>query len=148
MKQITCTSRNVVILFNEVLTQELIDLSRLLALRMPSKVELNRSDAFPHMSIYTSNYPNKNLVKIEEKLTYIVKRFCPFLVQFSKKVIDMNTIFINADPNETLQSLHTEIVDSLNPLRDGLYDEKELEFIGDNIYPSSTNLKLPNLTFF
>ena len=36
----------------------------------------------------------------------------------------MNTVFINADSDVILQQLHTQIVNVLNPLRDGLYDKK------------------------
>lgn len=131
MKQIS-SPWNVVILFNEELTEELINLSHFIASKIPSKVELNRTDALPHLTIYTTNYPTKNLMKIKKKLSLVVKKFNQFTLQFSTKIVDMNTVFINAELNKTLQNLHSDVVDALNPLRDGLFDEKELALIGNN----------------
>lgn len=124
---------NVVVLFDEVFTEELIKLSRFCSAKIPSKIILNKTDALPHMTLYTTNYPTNNLAKIKNKLLTLLKKFHQFPVRFSSKVIDMNTVFINADPNVELQQLHIEIVDELNPLRDDLYDKKELKLIGDNV---------------
>ncbi|MEK7078807.1 MAG: hypothetical protein AAB929_01945 [Patescibacteria group bacterium] len=128
----TFSSWNVVILFNEVLTEELIKLNMFVTAKIPSKIVLNKTDALPHMTIYTTNYPVKNLPKIKKELALVVRKFHPILLQLSSKVIDMNTVFINADSDVILQQLHTQIVNVLNPLRDGLYDKKELELIGNN----------------
>jgi len=128
----TFSSWNVVILFNETLTEELIKLNHLIVEKIPSKIELNKIDALPHMTIYTTNYPTKNLSKIKIELALVVRKFQPILLQLSSKAIDMNTVFINADSDVILQQLHTQIINVLNSLRDGLYDKKELELIGNN----------------
>jgi len=124
--------RNIVISFDEKLTSQLIKYSQEINKLIPSKVVLNKTDQLPHMSIYSTNYPEYNLRKVNKRLTDFVKSQRPFKVTFSSKVVDMKTIFINADPNKKLQNLHNILVDQLNDLREGLYDKKELYFIGDH----------------
>ena len=124
--------RNIVISFDEKLTSQLIKYSQEINKLIPSKVVLNKTDQLPHMSIYSTNFPEYNLREVNKRLTDFVKSQKPFKVTFSSKVVDMKTIFINADPNKKLQNLHNILVDQLNDLREGLYDEKELGFIGDH----------------
>lgn len=132
MDQLNYSPWNVVVLFDEEVTSEFIKLNRIIIAKVPSKIILNLTDVQPHMTLYTTNYPTQNLSEIIECLSKTVNTFHSFSIKFSTKVIDMNSIFINADPNMVLIQLHSKIVDALNPLRGGLYDEKELGLIGNN----------------
>jgi hypothetical protein len=132
MKTNVFAPRNIVVLFDQQLTEELISLSQKINKQIPSFIVLNNIDMFPHLTIYTTNFPEENLSLVEQKLTNLVKQFKPFDLIFNEKVIDMKTIFINALRDDYLYQLHTTVVDELNEFRNGLYDEKELFFIGDN----------------
>lgn len=124
--------RNIVILFDERFTQEFIHLSTQLNKQVPSDIVLNMTDQLPHMTIYTTNFPEKNEEKVIQKLQEITKNMHAFPVVFSHPVVDMLGVWINADLTPELKSVHNTIVESLNDLREGLYDEKELAAIGDN----------------
>lgn len=124
--------RNIVSLFDRKLTDELIRLSREVASVVPSKIVLNTTDMLPHLTLYTSNFPPRRVSEAVIILENIAKQQNSFTVTFNKKVIDMQSIFINAQMSDELYKLHERVVDGLNDLRGGFYDENELNLIGDN----------------
>lgn len=132
MSNIILSPRNVVILFDNELTDEFIRLSSIINKYVPSKVLLNRTDMFPHISVYSTNFPDYNLVKVEEQISKLVENLESFFITISGKVVDMQTIFLNFDPSQELQNLHNLVVNSLNNLRNGMYDKKELELISNH----------------
>lgn len=124
--------RNIVVLFDKKFSEELIMLSQKLHSVIPSAIILNTKDMLPHMTVYTTNFPEENEEKVKEHLGRIAQRVTPFDVAFTTPVIDMLGVWINAEPTDTLQNFHNTIVEALNPYRNGLYDEKELVAIGNN----------------
>ncbi|HEX7041984.1 MAG TPA: 2'-5' RNA ligase family protein [Patescibacteria group bacterium] len=124
--------RNIVILFDDALTQEFINLSEKINKKVPSDIVLNKADMHPHATLYTTNFPEENEKKVIDKLQEITAHLNPFSMTFSKPVVDMLGVWINADIIPELQQVHEIIVDGLNPFREGLYDEGELKAIGDN----------------
>ncbi len=124
--------RNIVVLFDKQLTEKFITLSQKINKQVPSSIVLNNTDMFPHLTIYTTNFLEKSLDLVEQRLAKLVKQFQSFDLVFNQKVIDMKSIFINALLDNYLYKLHTTVVDELNEFRNGLYDEKELFFIGNN----------------
>lgn len=125
-------SRNIVILFDSSLNKKLIRLSRRINQGVPSKVVLNTKDMLPHLTVYGSKFPRKNLKNLKSRFSHVAKELQPFLLTFSAKSVITGTVFIDAELTEKLYSLHEKVVDTLNPLREGAYDLEELE--------------LPNLT--
>ncbi len=133
--------RNIVVLFDNQLNNQLISLSQQINTQIPSKIVLNTVNKIPHMTLYTSIYPSENLEKIKSKLSSLAKRFKQFDIMFSSKTIDVGSIFINAKLSKKLSTLHSNIVDELNKLRNGNYDEKELLLIGKNIARKKSLIK-------
>lgn len=124
--------RNIVTVFHGIVADELIAKSREIASVVPSKIVLNTTDMLPHMTIYTTNFPQKHMSEVIQRLSQIAAQTKSFPILFNRAVIDMQTIFLNAHMTEDLYMLHERIVDSLNELRNGLYDEGELSLIGDD----------------
>lgn len=124
--------RNIVALFDKEFTKECIQVSRAINDHIPSAVILNTTDMLPHMTLYTTNFPTKNEKLVKEKLQEITAAMHTFSVTFTKPVIDMLGVWLNADPTPVVQQAHETYVDALNNLREGLYDAKELLAIGDN----------------
>lgn len=133
--------RNIVALFDDALTKEFINLSKRIDKKLPSAIILNTFDTIPHMTVYTTNFPEQNEEKVIKKLQEITTNIPSFPLTFSTPVVDMLGVWINADVTPQLQHVHNTIVDGLNDLRDGLYDEKELVAIGDNVQRQESLMK-------
>ena len=122
--------RNIVLLFDESLTEKFINLSNQINQMVPSKVVLNRNDMLPHLTIYGTRFPQKNLKRLQQWLKGLIKDVVPFSLHFHSKNVTAGTVFIDAELTRELYQLHEKLVDGLNPLREGAYDEKELELPG------------------
>lgn len=122
----TIIGRNIVLLFDDKLNQEFIRLSSEIAERVDSKIVLNNTDTFPHVSLYQALFPAKNEEKLEQGIEQVLKNFKPFPVTFDSKSVILNTLFVDAARNEQLQALHESLVDSLNDLREGINEEEKM----------------------
>ena len=122
--------RNVVLRFEPDLERTFISLSRQISQAVPSKVVLNEVDALPHLSIYTTNYPEYNLGSVDAKLAHLAKRISSFELNFISKSVELGTVFVNAQKSDALQALHNRVIDELNELREGAYDKAEQRLPG------------------
>lgn len=123
--------RNVVILFNDSLRANFIKLSQGISKKIPSKIKLNTANEIPHITLYMSKYPEKNEELIIDKIAEIANKTKPFKIRLNQKSChSTGTIFIDAEMSNELYSLHEKLVDSLNPLREGLFNEDTLSLPG------------------
>lgn len=116
-------------------------------------------DHFPHISIYQSQYPIKNLNKIIESLkkqAQILKK--TKLNSLSYRQIDNGFIDVVYERRSDLEDLQFKIIKSLSPLREGLKNNDDLNNINiynktqqQNInlygYRSIGSMYFPHLTF-
>lgn len=124
--------RNIAITFDNSLTSEFIRLSEYINKKVPSKVVLNHNDALPHLSIYITEFPVKNLEKISTKLREIVSSSKPFKLILNKKSLILGMIFIDAEITEELYDFHVRVVDGLSEFRERLYPTEALNLPGIN----------------
>lgn len=123
--------RNIVILFDETLTQKFIKLSKNVNAHIPSKIVLNNTDQIPHLTLYMTKYPERNIQKVVEKISRIAQTTKPFQMKLiGKSCHASGTLFIDAEMSVNLYRLHEKLVDRLNPLREGLFNEEELTVQG------------------
>src|SRR5260370_28990335 len=127
MKHNQFVDRNIVILFDDYDTFQLVKLSKQINKRVPSEVVLNTRDTIPHLSVYDTKFPARNIERVSDILTRLVKGCSPFVIKFSKPSIRVETIFIEAQFSKELQALHEIVVDEINFLREGVYNEEVLE---------------------
>src|SRR5436190_13851604 len=106
---------NVVVFPDRTVSRRLIEWSLLLAECYKTSYVLNTEECLPHLSLYSARYPLVNV----EGVADIVQRLAK-----SRKIFDLTLlgfsvfagyIFYNALPNATLQGLHEQLVDQLNP---------------------------------
>lgn len=123
--------RNVVITFNRSLTNRFIQISKIINQTISSKIVLNITDQIPHLTLYMTKYPEKNIEKVLEKIDELAKKTKVFEMEFnSKSCHSSGTVFIDPVMSKDLYSLHSSLVNILNPLREGLYNEDELNLPG------------------
>lgn len=123
-------ARNTALLFDDALTSKFVNLSKQINLTIPSKVVLNYNEMIPHLTLYSTRYPKKNILKLERRLSELVKDVIPFLLKLTSKSVTAGTVFIDAKLSKNLYQVHEKFVDGLNLLREGAYDAKELELPG------------------
>lgn len=118
--------RNIVLLFEDELNGVFIGLSRKIGEQVDSKIVLNNTDTFPHVSLYQALFPAKNEAKLEEGIAQILATVKPFTITFNAKSVVLNTLFIDAVRSPELQRLHESLVDNLNNLREGLNEAEKM----------------------
>ena len=129
--EFSTVDRNVVILFDQNLTDELIRLSQSVNEVVRSKILLNHEDQYPHLSLYITKYPSRNINEIMRRIRKIAQRNKPFKLWLNARSCHSSgTIFIDAEMSDELYSLHERLLTELNPLRGGLYNEDELNLPG------------------
>ncbi len=123
--------RNVVILFDKQLTNEFIKLSQKISSKVPSKINLNASDEIPHLTLYLSRYPKRNVPKVIDAIFKVALSTKPFRLKLTQKSCHSSgTIFIDAEISPELFTLHEKLVDELNTFREGLYNDDEMKLPG------------------
>lgn len=138
-EKLDLVDRNIVLLFPEVITNYFIAQSEKINAKVPSKVVLSNGDALPHLTLYESRFPTKNMGEIVQRLKRLTEGQKHFEIRFVGKSVIAGTVFIDAEVSPVLLRLHERIVDGLNALREGAYHEEELELpgitdeMGDNL---------------
>ena len=130
INKLTTVARNIVLTFDDDLSNQFIKLNERIHRAVPSKIVLNMENMIPHLTIYGTKYPAKNVGVLEARLSSLVKRLRPFTLRLNSKSIVAGTIFLDAELSKKLYTLHVKLTDGMNPFREGLYDEKELELPG------------------
>lgn len=85
---------------------------------------LDGKNFYPHITIYSPEYPRQNLPKIFDAVTEIAQETKP--VKFTVHAIKEYEDFIGLDFDLTppIKSLHQKVVEVLNPWREGHIDAK------------------------
>lgn len=85
---------------------------------------LDGENFFPHITLYSPEFPYRNLDKIIKELRNISKSFEPIEIKFSEVKSIRNYAGVDIQKNISIYSLHEKIVDKLNPLREGILRDK------------------------
>ncbi|UCD04485.1 MAG: 2'-5' RNA ligase family protein [Candidatus Woesearchaeota archaeon] len=112
----------------------------------------------PHMTIYSPEYPRSNVDKVLESVEEIVKNISPITFKFNKVSGGQGFVSVKFDNSPTIKRIHEEIVEKLNPLREGRirekygadyhmnFNEEQIENIKKYGYPDAMNRYSPHLS--
>lgn len=147
---------NVILLPDAEATENLLSLSDQLAKNFDVDYKLDRIDRPPHLSLYSALYPIRNTKKLVAVMEQISSLASGLTTQLSGFANFSGYIFYKAVLSEELQRLHEAVVDTLNPLREGLISEGQKRLTGltpkqeDAIkqygYVSVKHLFMPHIT--
>lgn len=121
---------NVILLPDNTTSKRLIGLSEQVANKVNVKYKLDRNDRPPHLSLYSARYPLYNLAKISlvmEELAAVAKGVEVELRGYS---VFSGYLFYDVVRSRGLMKLHEAVVDTLNPLREGLISEDQKSLFG------------------
>ena len=121
-KSISC---NVAICPSDAVIRRAAQVSRILK-RSGGLFTLGRKTYYPHITLYMSEFPVKNLRVIETVLEEIASMTRPFRLTAINYRTHEGSIDVRFKRNRTVAELHKRIVHRLNPLREGLLRRKDL----------------------
>ena len=118
-------SFNVVIYPQEEISRKAISVSKKLKTEGGLFV-LDGKNYFPHITIYMTEFPVKNIPRIRKILRELAAKTKPFRIT-SLKYRENSDAYIDVDyrKNKNIKELQKKIIALLNPLRDGLLRPKE-----------------------
>ncbi|MFA4817376.1 MAG: 2'-5' RNA ligase family protein [Parcubacteria group bacterium] len=119
---------------------------------------INSKNIYPHITIYSPEYPTHNLEKILSNIEELSKNLSTVKFMFKKVITSQGYIGIEFNYTEEIKTIHEAIVKKLNDFREDHVREKyadlyNMEFSDEkkqNIqrygYPNSMSLYHPHLT--
>jgi 2'-5' RNA ligase len=137
------------------IAQAAIELGKKVAEKENVYFTLDGVDFIPHATIYSPEYPEKNLEKVVEIAEKIAKEFSPIEVEFKNiwPNVGWGYVIASFENSDEIKNIHEKIVTSLNPLREGHTRDKDKDALGErkeNIekygYPTVMNLYDPHIT--
>jgi 2'-5' RNA ligase len=151
----TVSGINVIILPTQEIKERVYKWSEEIARKYPVKFVLDGLHYFPHLTLYQTNFPEKNFSVIEKTVGEIAQNLKPFTISFKTLLPYVNFIFYHAIKTPEIESLHLQMIDSLSPLRDAGYTHpQDLQNFPPNIarnisqygYALAKNDFLPHIT--
>jgi 2'-5' RNA ligase len=120
---------------------------------------LDGKNYFPHITVYSPEFPKRNLNKIIKNVEKVSKNFKPFQIKFTEcKFVD-DYAGIDVQSSKQIYSLHEKIIDCLNSLREGVlrdkyknkdvlinFTKKQINNIEKYGYPDVKELYIPHLS--
>lgn len=140
--------------------EKTISFSEKLGGKYDSYFILDGINYYPHITIYSPEYPNKNIEKVLEttkKLSLIKTQ--KFIFQFKEIKANQGYITIGFELTREIKAFHEKVVETLNPLREGHIRKKlqapdykmtltkeKLDNIAKYGYPNAMELYKPHMT--
>jgi 2'-5' RNA ligase len=112
-------TRNIVILPPPDIANQAINWSRQIAAKYTTDFVLDGKTFYPHITVYQTAYPQKNIFLVESRLAEFVKHVHSFHVHAENFSTIVGFVSLDFTKTKELVSLHEHIVDRCNPLRDG-----------------------------
>jgi len=139
------------------ISEKAIELSKAISNSTETHFVLDGVNFYPHITIYAPEYPEEKMSEVLEAVEQVSKSFFP--IKFKYKRIDslQGYIGISFDQAPEIKAIHKQIVEALNPLREGRirekYSEYQMQFTDAQLknikeygYPDEMNLYDPHLT--
>lgn len=120
----TFTRIDVAIKPSSEVTSEALRLSKEINQKAGTYFVLDAINYFPHVTLYSAEYPDKNLNEIFKTVNTITTNTPPFTAAFTSSHTHRGYIDISIKKSQELKRLHEHLVNSLNPLRENHLREK------------------------
>lgn len=115
---------NIAIIPDPRIREEALRLSELLCRNFDAHFVLNTENLIPHITISQARYPERNLEKVIDIVKENTANLKPFKVNLDTFDVRYGQfVFWNAKRTSSLVGFHQQVVDSTNPLREGLVIE-------------------------
>ena len=138
---------------------KIIELSKQLGKDYNSVFILDGKNFYPHITVYSPEYPEDNINKVLEGVGEISKKFSEVALNYKEMKAGQGFIGVSFELTPEIKKLHESVVEKFNLLRDGhirkkyeasdykmRMSEEKKQNIAKYGYPSSMSLYSPHLT--
>lgn len=149
---------NTVLMIPDHVASDVIALSKSLGEHNDAHFVLDGKDYYPHITLYSPEYPTHNLNEVFNRVQNIATNQKSIQCAIGDIRTGEGFISLEVELTKELNGLHTEVVAALNPLREDHVREKyvtdyQIQFSDEKIenikkfgYPNSMSLYRPHLT--
>jgi len=108
----------------EKIAEKIIELSREIGQKEEAEFILDGQNYFPHLTLYSPEYPENRLNDVREKVKILAKKLSPVKMMHTGLRSGQGFIVLDFVLTPTIKKMHETIVKDLNPLREGHYRKK------------------------
>ena len=141
----------------EEVSEKVIELSKAIGGSSETYFVLDGIQFYPHITIYPPEYPGEKVSEVLETVEQVSKSFSPIKFKYSRIGSLQGYVGISLENTLEIKAIHQQIVEALNPLREGRirekYSEYQMQFTTAQLkniegygYPDAMNLYDPHLT--
>lgn len=106
------------------IAQLVADISRDISKKYETHFVIDNQNIFAHITIYSPEYPARNLEKVLEAVETIAEEFSPPKFIFQEVKAGQGFVTLDFDYSEEIKRIHEAVVEKLNPLRENHFREK------------------------
>ncbi len=88
---------------------------------------LDGRNIHPHITIYSPEFPSRNLDRLLAEIESVVKRNSEFSVTFDDPVTEDSYIVVKLKDSPDHKALHMDVLTAANPLREGVLRKKYMD---------------------
>lgn len=122
--QDACTRINTILLLPSDLNKEIVALSKRISQQTKAYFVLDDINYFPHITLYSPEYPDSSLGRIFLTTEEIARQIKPFEIIPKRFNTQDGYIDIELDLSAPFNELHRAVVNKLNPLRENHVRQK------------------------
>lgn len=112
---------NIALLPESRASRFLVNLSRVIDEKVGSQVRLGFNTILPHLTLYLTRFPNRNIEEVDECLNTISLAFAPLKVRIKGWTMSKSgSIMLNCRRSKKLDLLHRQVIARTNVLREGI----------------------------
>jgi len=115
---------NIAIGFNRNTSQEIVESLGDLNDTSDFKYILDNANFIPHITLYQNIFPVKNIEALKQTLSDIAGNALGFKLRFERITNNKTSVWANFIKNPELMNLHQNIIDQIQPHREGLIEEQ------------------------
>ena len=128
-------SCNVVLFPSAAVEHQAIEWSKSVRRHFKTKYVLDEQTCHPHISLYQAHYPINNLAIVQENLAKVAKKVSQFYIDMKNFSVLSGFIFYGATKSTELAALHLTVLETLNPLREGILTAADRQILADSRVP-------------
>jgi 2'-5' RNA ligase len=128
-------SCNIVLFPSAVVEQQAIEWSRSVCRRFKTRYVLDAQTWHPHITLYQAHYPTNSIEKVQAGLAEITKKVPQFEITMHNFSVLNGFIFYDAIKSPEIAALHLTLLETLNPLREGILTDADRRILADPRIP-------------
>jgi hypothetical protein len=129
------TRLNTILLPDKNFTNKILKTALSITKGKETEFVVDNKNYFVHLTIYSPEYPTKNIEKVIEEVKNYSKNIHPYTLSIKQFIEGEGFVMIDFDESIKMKSVHKQFIQSLSPLREGRIRDKYKAEIEAGKYP-------------